>query len=237
MSRVAIVSGGTGSIGRAVCACLLAVGLEVIAADGDADGLAEGARFMSVDVRSDGDIAALADAARQMGELVAIVAAHGVLSATDLFDLDTATANLIADVNLTGTMRLCAMLGGMLGNGGSMVTLSSVTAQMGRTSNAIAYQASKAGIEAITRSYAVAMAPRGVRVNCVAPGYLSEPMRGAGAQMRARQGGNAALQGFTPGGRLVTPHEVAEAIAFLCSPAASGISGIVLPVDGGQRAY
>ena len=62
-------------------------------------------------------------------------------------------------------------------------------------------------------------------------------MRDTGAELRTRQGGNEALERFTPFGRLVTPWEVAEVVAFLCSSRASGISGVVLPVDGGQRAY
>src|SRR5690606_5771392 len=120
---------------------------------------------------------------------------------------------------------------------GAMVNFSSVTAAMGRTRNAFAYQATKAGVEAMTRSFAMELAPREIRVNCIQPGYLSEPMRGAGATARARQGGNAALERLTPFGRLVTPAEVAEVAAFLCSRRASGISGAVIPVDGGQRAY
>jgi 3-oxoacyl-[acyl-carrier protein] reductase len=108
---------------------------------------------------------------------------------------------------------------------------------MGRTSSAFVYQATKAGVESITRSFAVGLASREIRVNCVAPGYLSEPMRGEGQVLRARQGGNEALKSFTPFGRLVTPNEVAEVVAFLCSSRASGISGVVLPVDGAQRAY
>jgi len=140
-------------------------------------------------------------------------------------------------VNLEGVARLLALSGPRMADGAAVVTVSSVTASMGRTQAAAVYQASKAGVEALTRSYAIALAPRGVRVNCVAPGYLSQPMQGEGTVLRARQGGNATLTAMTPMGRLVTPEEVAEVIAFLCSSRASGISGVVLPVDGAQRAW
>lgn len=236
MTGMAIVTGGSGSIGREVAALLAGAGLAVLAADLDAPAPApEGCRFHPLDVRDAASCAALLEAAD--GGITALVLAHGILRETPALALDEVALAEVLAVNLEGVARLLALAAPRMADGGAIVTLSSVTAAMGRTQAAVAYQASKAGVESLTRSYAIALAPRGVRVNCVAPGYLSQPMRGEGVALRARQGGNEALTAFTPFGRLVTPAEVARAVAFLCSPAASGISGVVLPVDGAQRAW
>lgn len=236
MTGTAIVTGGSGSIGREVAALLAGVGLAVLAADLDAPAPPpEGCRFHPLDVRDAASCTALLAAAE--GGIAALVLAHGILRETPALSLDEGALADVLAVNLEAVARLLALAAPRMADGGAIVTLSSVTAAMGRTQAAVAYQASKAGVESLTRSYAIALAPRGVRVNCVAPGYLSQPMRGEGVALRARQGGNAALTAFTPFGRLVTPVEVAQAVAFLCSPAASGISGVVLPVDGAQRAW
>lgn len=238
MSDVAIITGGTGSIGAAICEVLSTQGWTCVAAD-----LVEppaGARpwkFERVDVGSTASVGALIGKASSLGTIRALVNAHGILRET-LWDAENdENVDAIVNVNLKGVFRVTRAVARVMADGGSIVNLSSVTAAMGRTRNAYVYQATKAGVESFTRTMAIELAPREIRVNCVAPGYLSEPMRGEGAVLRARQGGNDALAQFTPFGRLVTPKEVAAAIAFLCSPSASGISGVVLPVDGGQRAY
>lgn len=238
MADVAIVTGGTGSIGVAVCATLQAQGWVVVAADlvAPPDEPLQWS-FEKLDVRSTAGIRDLVDLSASLGTLRALVNAHGILHETPWDDDDEDRLDAILDINFKGVARMSRAAGRALAEGGSIVNLSSVTASMGRTRNAYAYQSAKAGVESLTRTMAIALAPRGVRVNCVAPGYLSEPMRGDGSILRAQQGGNEALAQFTPSGRLVTPAEVAEAIAFLCSKRSSGISGVVLPVDGGQRAY
>jgi 3-oxoacyl-[acyl-carrier protein] reductase len=238
MTGCAIVTGGGGSIGLALGPRLAALGLDVLLADllPPTDPPA-GCRAFALDVRDAGSIAALLEEATRHAPLRAVVVAHGILRETPPLSPAEATVREVLAVNLEAVARLLALAGPRMAEGGAIVTLSSVTASMGRTQAAAAYQASKAGVESLTRTHAIALAPRGVRVNCVAPGYLSQPMRGEGAVLRERQGGNAALTAMTPMGRLVTPEEVAEVVAFLCSPRASGVSGVVLPVDGAQRAW
>ncbi len=132
---------------------------------------------------------------------------------------------------------LCDLAGTRLADGGSIVLLSSLSAFMGRVRSGYAYQASKAGVEALARVFAVAYGPRRIRVNCIAPGFMSAPMKGPGAQLRQRQGGNEVVVQPIPLGRLIEAEEVASATAFLCSKDAAAITGIVMPIDGGQRAF
>jgi NAD(P)-dependent dehydrogenase (short-subunit alcohol dehydrogenase family) len=238
MPDVAIVTGGTGSIGAAICQILGAQGWSCLAADlVEPEAGASGSDFEHLDVRSYASIRHVIDRACSLGTLRALVNAHGILRETPLSQEAEDAIDAVLETNLKGVARVLNAAAGVIADRGAVINLSSVTASMGRTQNAYAYQAAKAGVEALTRTFAIALAPREVRVNCVAPGYLSTPMRDTGAELRTRQGGNAALERFTPFGRLVTPWEVAEVVAFLCSSRASGISGVVLPVDGGQRAY
>lgn len=238
MPDVVIVTGGTGSIGAAVCEVMATQGWTCLAADAVEPPEASGHAFERLDVRSSASVGRVVDRARELGTLRALVNAHGILRETPLGSgVDDEAVNDVLAVNLKGVAKMSNAAAPEIADGGAIVNLSSVTAAMGRTRDAYAYQAAKAGVEALTRTFAVALAAREVRVNCVAPGYLSAPMRGAGAELRARQGGNAALAGLTPFGRLVTPLEVAEVVAFLCSARASGVSGTVLAVDGGQRAW
>jgi NAD(P)-dependent dehydrogenase (short-subunit alcohol dehydrogenase family) len=238
LPRVALVAGGAGSIGLETCRILAVEGWSCLSCDIEAPSEdLDGVIYRQIDVTSVASVAEAVETAAGMGRLTALINAHGVMVETAFPDFDAAAFSKIVDINLLSVARLCAEAGPKIVDGGAIVNLSSVTASMGRTRNAFAYQATKGGIEAMTRSFAIALAEREVRVNCVQPGYLSMPMRGAGIAARARQGDNQALEKLTPFGRLVTPVEVAAVVAFLCSRAASGISGAVIPVDGGQRAY
>ena len=237
MTKVAIVTGGAGSIGSAVCNRMSTQGWRVVAADivEPPDPPADW-RFMKLDVTSMESVNAVFDFAGSLGELRAVVNAHGIVVDTPVGSFDDGRFQSVLDINLKGVARMCDAATSRIADRGAIVQVSSVTAAMGRAVGSSAYVASKAGLEALTRVFAVALAPREVRVNCVAPGFVSKPMAGEGMEMRARQGGNNVVQSFTPFGRLVTPQEVAEVICFLCSDQASGVSGVVIPVDGGQLA-
>ena len=142
----------------------------------------------------------------------------------------------IIAVNLEGVANVLQVASTHVADDGAVVSISSIVANLGRAKGAFVYASTKAGLEALTRCFAVALGPKGIRVNAVAPGFLSEPMGGEGSNLRSHQGGDDPLIASTPIGRLVTPAQVAEVIGFLCSSAATGITGTVIPVDNGQAA-
>jgi 3-oxoacyl-[acyl-carrier protein] reductase len=181
---------------------------------------------------------AAVDAARAMGPLRAVVGSHGISSSTPLETMRDADLVATLDVNLAGTLRLCRAAAEHVEDGGAIVTIGSVGASRGFASHGVVYGASKAGIEAVTRYYAVGLAPRGVRVNTVVPGPLEHTMGGAqGAAVRAGLGDfEAAIKRLVPLGRPVTLREVADTVAFLVSAEASGITGAAVPVEGGLLA-
>jgi NAD(P)-dependent dehydrogenase (short-subunit alcohol dehydrogenase family) len=115
--------------------------------------------------------------------------------------------------------------------GGAIINISSMASQYG-IPKVIAYTASKSAIEGMTRAMAVELSPKGIRVNCVAPGFIATDMS-ARALNNDPERKNKALS-RTPMGVLGNPSDVGDAVLFLASDAARYITGVVLPVDGGN---
>lgn len=233
MSRVAIVTGGTGYIGSATVRALARDGWNVLAADLVAPSAEIGyTHFVELDVRSPESVQATTEQARSLGEIGALVINHGVLEPTSPSKYDEETVQRILEVNLKGALRLLHAITPHVGPDGAIVNISSVTASIGGIQGSYIYQAAKAAIEQVTRHFAVALGERGIRVNCVAPGFMDHPMRGAGEGVRAAtSSGNRGRE--NPLGRAPAAEEVADVIAFLCSPRASAVNGVVLAVDCG----
>jgi len=136
----------------------------------------------------------------------------------------------VVDVNLNGTMRVCAAARELLaGSCGCIINIASMLAFFG-SAYAPAYSASKGGIAQLTKSLSFAWAPQGIRVNAIAPGWIETALT---APLTSDPAKRDAITARTPLGRWGQPADIAGAAVFLASPAAAFITGVILPVDGG----
>ena len=226
----ALITGAAGGIGGATAALLVEEGARVAVADLQPHA-GDFAVSVSLDVTSDESVhSAVSEVERVLGRIDVLVNCAGIYRIGQLADVDSDAWDQLMDINLRGTYLVCrAVLPGMLERGaGSIVNLSSISGRTKSTLAAPSYVASKAGVIGLTMALASQSAPRGVRVNAVAPGPVdTEMIRGLPAELKP------GLLATIPLGRLATARGIAQAIAFLASDAAAHITGETLNVNGG----
>jgi len=236
--RTAVVTGGASGIGKATCELLCRDGYRVVVADRDVDGANAVAQHIDghavkVDVTDEASVAALFDEALRYfgGTLDALATPAGIADVTPFMEIDVATFRRVHDVNVLGTFLCVREAAKRMREGGRICTVASVAGKRGGgLSGTAAYAASKGAVLALSRNAARELAPRGIVVNCVAPGPTLTPMLDepfADAQRRARVESGILLQ------RAAEAAEIAEAIVWLLSPRASYVVGETLTADGG----
>jgi NAD(P)-dependent dehydrogenase (short-subunit alcohol dehydrogenase family) len=224
------ITGGTAGIGRAVAAGFVQAGAEVVIAgrrdEGEAIAREIGAHFERLDVADeDAYVDVLDRMVERGGKLDVLIGNAGIADDLDFDDLTSDAFRRMLDVNLLGVFYGLKHGPPRMNDGGSIINTSSCSAHLG-TRTDVSYSAAKAGVDALTRSGAYALAPRGIRVNSVLPGPIKTDM--------ALPPRIAEL--FTAAGREGEPEEMVGIYNLLASDAGSYINGQCIVVDGGLSA-
>ncbi|CAN7663993.1 SDR family NAD(P)-dependent oxidoreductase [Pararhizobium sp. LjRoot255] len=242
----AVVTGGSKGIGFGIAACLLRKGYAVTITGRSEQDLIDAqsqlgaigpVHAVAADSTSEDDVERLMSRFDDPAEPLALLVNNaGVADYKSILKMDLARWRTVVDVNLTGAFLVLQRAARRMRNsgGGAIVNISSIDAQ-GMDGRQSAYGAAKAGLLNLTKTAAVELAPYGIRVNSVSPGWTMTAMIKDQLSERALK---HVQEGFTriPMGRLVEIDEIARAVAFLGGSEASAITGVDLPVDCGVLA-
>ena len=233
MTRALVTGGGSG-IGAAVARRLAADGFEVVVSDASLEAAGAvasdlGAEALGLDVRDEQQVAPA------MADVDVLINVAGIGSTTNAPETPLDVWENVFAVNARGTFLCCkhAIPGMIARGGGSIVNVASVAALVGLRNRA-AYSASKGAVVSLTRALAIDHVGDGIRVNAVCPGTVDSPW----VRRLVEESGESldALRQRQPMGRLGTPDEIADSVAYLASDRAAFVTGSVLVIDGGLTA-
>jgi len=239
--KLAVITGGTTGIGRATAELLHRRGARVIVTGSDPNTLAAARRelpaeitVLKADARSLADATTLSvEVERRFGRLDILFLNAGIAQLAPFEAVTESFYDEHMTVNVKGVVFTLQSLLPLLGRGASVVVNTSVADRLGTPMMSI-YSASKGAVAALVRSLAVELAPRGIRVNSVCPATILTPIQAKfGLPLDVAAASAAHFSARIPQNRFGNAEEVAHAVLFLASSAASYITGVELPVDGG----
>ena len=241
MKKVAVITGGASGIGLAIARRfiegnfkVIIVGRDTIKLRAACKTLGDESDFFSCDLA---DLTAIPGLVQQVidkhGRIDILVNNAGINLKKPILDVTDEDYQKIILTNQTSAFCLTRSFAGFMQEQGAgcILNISSMASVYGLP-YVIAYTASKAAIEGMTRAMAVELSPAGIRVNCIAPGFIKTNMSSVALEKDPERKGKVLSR--TPMGRLGKPEEVANAAYFLASDEASFITGVILPVDGGN---
>jgi NAD(P)-dependent dehydrogenase (short-subunit alcohol dehydrogenase family) len=241
--RVAVVTGGSKGLGAAAARALAIAGAHVVLVARDSKTLEERAHALAElgapiscvvgDVAQSGAAEAILERVMGVaGRVDILVNAAGTITRGTVQATPDAEFERVMRANAFGLWAMCRAAAGRMSSGAAIVNVASTVGMVG-VSDRSAYAASKGAVIQLTRALAVEFAPRGIRVNAVAPGPFETPMS---QPSQSGERWRKLIQDRIPLARAAHPDEIGGPIVFLASPGASFITGVILPVDGGWTA-
>lgn len=239
--KVAIITGGGSGIGLAIAEKFVAAGIHTVIAGRDEQKLSDAKVHlgelcypMACDVSNLASIPAFVEkVTAQFGQIDILVNNAGINMKKDFTEVTDEEFQSVITTNLVSVFALSReVVKEMLKQGsGSIINISSMAAQYGLP-RVIAYSASKTAIDGMTRAMAVELSPKGIRINAIAPGFIETAMTAKALNSDPER--KQKVFGRTPMGYMGQPSDIGDAALFLATDASKYITGVILPVDGGN---
>ena len=242
--KVALVTGGTKGLGKAIALALAEAGADIAAVSRTSDAdvkkaiLSLGRRYIhhAADLtRREHTRRVIPAIVEKMGNLDILVNNAGIIRRSPVLEYPESDWDATLEIDLTATFILSQAAGQVMmkKGGGKIINIASILAFQGGL-NVVAYAAAKHGIAGLTKALANDWASKGINVNTIAPGFFETELTAA---LQADPDRSESITARTPAGRWGTPEDIAGAAVFLASPASDFVNGVILPVDGGWMAW